>query len=326
MAKKVAQLLAQRRSSWQNLNHLCDQMERGGPRRLGPEGIEKFTSLYRSACADLALADAYQLPQDTIAYLHQLVARAHNQLYRSRRFQISAWADELFIHTPRRLLRDGYLRLSSALFFGLMGMTMLMAYIDPSFAEALLGRSTLEMYQSMYADGTVRSVEQNSAMMGFYVQHNAGIGLRCFAMGLLGGVGGLVILVTNACQLGPVFGYMAGTEQSGAFLEFVTAHGPFELTAIALSAAAGMRLGFSVVFTQGLSRGASLQKAARESVPIISVAVIFFIFAAILEGFVSPTTIPFVVKAGTSILSALAILAYIVVLGWPPSEAADATG
>ena len=40
---------------------------------------------------DLALADAYQLPPTTVEYLHQLVGRAHNQMYRGRGFNFAAW-------------------------------------------------------------------------------------------------------------------------------------------------------------------------------------------------------------------------------------------
>ena len=87
-------------------------------------------------------------------------------------------------------------------------------------------------------------------MVGFYIYHNTSIGLECFAFGLLFGVGGLVALVFNAVQLGAVFGYMSTVPEWHVFSQFVTAHGPFELTAIALSAAAGMRLGFALIDTR----------------------------------------------------------------------------
>ena len=39
-------------------------------------------------------------------------------------------------------------------------------------------------------------------MAGFYIGHNATIGLRCFAFGLLAGIGGLYETVFNASTLG----------------------------------------------------------------------------------------------------------------------------
>jgi uncharacterized membrane protein SpoIIM required for sporulation len=139
--------------------------------------------------------------------------------------------------------------------------------------------------------------------------------LRCFAGGLILGVGGLFITVSNAVQLGAMFGYMLTVEQRDNFLEFITAHGPFELTAIVFSAAAGMRLGFSLIATGGLSRGASLRKAVGEATPTMAVAVILFCLAAIIEAFLSPSSAPYAVKAGTAVLSAAILLFYVFGLG-----------
>ena len=76
---KVADLIAARQPNWIELEHLCGKM---GKSSMPPEDVHRFSTLYRAACADLALAEAYQLPPNTVVYLHRLVARAHNQLYR----------------------------------------------------------------------------------------------------------------------------------------------------------------------------------------------------------------------------------------------------
>ena len=91
--------------------------------------IARFASLYRAACADLALADAYQLPHDTIQYLHELVGRSHNQLYRSRMFRWGDWGRELFQRVPARLLGDRALWLAFAVFWGIFGLSMFFARV-----------------------------------------------------------------------------------------------------------------------------------------------------------------------------------------------------
>ena len=95
----------------------------------------------------------------------------------------------------------------------------------------------------------------NMFMAGFYTQHNTGIGLQCFAWGLLV-VPGMLVTMFNAIHLGAAFGYMARPDVPAGdnFFHFVTAHGPFELTAIVLSAGAGLRLGLSWMMTNGLTR------------------------------------------------------------------------
>ena len=101
---KVSDLLVSRRENWRELELLCGRFE-GRSRRLAPAATAtRFAALYRSACADLALADSYQLPPGTIHYLHQLVARAHNQLYRSQTFNVRGWLKELFVAVPGRLV------------------------------------------------------------------------------------------------------------------------------------------------------------------------------------------------------------------------------
>src|SRR4051794_25866775 len=124
---KVAELVAQREASWRELDFLVHQL--GAARRArrrardvvwvdetpdyarrwyegqndGAHGLIRLAELYRSACADLMLAEAHDLPRDTVAYLHALVARAHNVLYRAQGFRFSRWARELFSSVPRQL-------------------------------------------------------------------------------------------------------------------------------------------------------------------------------------------------------------------------------
>ncbi|HJS06190.1 MAG TPA: stage II sporulation protein M [Pirellulales bacterium] len=318
---KVADLLEKRREHWRELEQLCYSMEGGRRRRLGGTGMARFTSLYRSACADLALADAYQLPPNTVTYLHHLVARAHNQLYRARRFNVQAWMVEVFRNVPRRLYSDNALRLAFVIFWGIFIASMLLARSSPEYAHELIGREAMAQYQENFSKPlTGRNPNDNFLMAGFYIWHNAGIGMQCFVYGLFAGVGGLFQTVFNAAYLGGVFGFMTTVPEKNNFFEFVTAHGPFELTAIVLAAGAGMRLGFSLLYTNGRSRLESLRAAGRESVPAIMVAVILFMLAAFIEGFISPSRLPYTIKAFVAALSSGLLMFYFIVLGQSPRE------
>ena len=101
---------------------------------------------------------------------------------------------------------------------------------------------------------------------------------------------------------------------------------PFELTAVVLSAAAGMRLGFSVIDTRGLSRGASVVRGAREALPMALFAVLLFVAAAVIEGFISPAPLPYWFKASVSLLSSALLLFYFVLLGYPRPQGENADG
>jgi uncharacterized membrane protein SpoIIM required for sporulation len=323
---KVVELLEARRATWRELEGLCSVLENRAARKQKAADVARFGVLYRAACADLALADSYQLPPNTVQYLHQLVARAHNQLYRSRTFNLGGWGYELLYGVPQRLYRDNCLRLAFAVFWGMFLASMAYACLSPTFAEQALGKEMIEQMEMMYTNTpTGRNPNESGIMAGFYVQHNAGIGLQCFAAGLVFGVGGLFTTISNAAILGAVFGHMTNVPQRGNFFQFVTAHAPFELTAIVLSAAAGMRLGFSLVDTQGWSRAASLRIAAREAVPSMCLGVLLFCLAALIEAFISPSSLPYVVKATVAIVSSGLLMFYFVMLG-SPRESPCATG
>src|SRR6056297_352705 len=273
----VAALLEKRRTDWAELEKLCDAMElrgrtdkAGAPHHGGARGVSRFSELYRAACADLALADAYQLPPGTVTYLHRLVARAHNQLYRANKFDPARWADVLFREAPQQIFADPCVRIATIVFFGLFALSMYLGRNEelfPGFADAMVGAGQLEQIEEMYEQPIKGSLDHYVPMAGFYIMHNTGIGLQCFAYGILI-VPCLFILAFNAITLGTIFGYMGREDAIGGdhFFHFVTAHGPFELTAIALSAAAGLRVGVGLFYTEGLARKDSLRVNALRAV------------------------------------------------------------
>ncbi len=216
---KTAFLLESRRKNWRALEHLCDELQSRRQRRLSAKSIARFATLYRAACADLALADAYQLPAGTVLYLHQLVGRAHNQLYRSGRFQLAAWRDAIFRDLPRQLLADRTLWLAMALFWGIFFATLALAVASPAFVTEVLGDSTKQIEESFSQGLGHRSSDMDTGMAGFYIQHNTTIGLQCFAYGLVFGVGGLLVTAFNAGYIGAVFGHMLTTPQRDTFLD-----------------------------------------------------------------------------------------------------------
>src|SRR4051794_38419640 len=275
---RVVDRLAQREATWRELDALLGELEHarlsrgaGSPpeilwiedvdapkqpiRPMGKPGaadVIRLGELYRSACADLMLAEAHDLPRDTVAYLHALVARAHNAVYRARGFHFASWAGELFHTVPRRLRSDPTLRLAALVFYGVFVLFGLLAAARPEFAERVVGADVLEQLEQMYAEPIGPHTQRDESLMaGFYIQHNASIGLQCYAWGLTFGLGTLAVLFDNAKVLGTVFGHMVRTPYAGNFFSFVTAHGPFELTAIVFSGAAGLRLGWGLIDTQG---------------------------------------------------------------------------
>ncbi len=321
--------IAKLESDWKELERLTKELRSARAfRRADGETIARFAALYRSTCGDLALAEERRLPPGTIRYLNDLVGVAHNLLYRRQTFDRREFARVFFFDAPRWLLTDAAFWAASALFWIPFLTCEAIAAKNPDFARSVVGSARLEELERMYAtpfDET--SAFDRVGAAAFYVQHNGGIGLRCFALGTLFAFPGLYVLAFNAVSLGVSFGYMASgavpPDVAARFAEFTTAHGPFELTAIALSAAAGTRIGFGLIKTNGYARLDSVRRAAIKATPAMVAAFSLFCAAAVLEAFVSPRPSFFggvfgdasTIKRGIAAFSTVLLALYIVGLG-----------
>src|SRR5690606_26373250 len=113
-----------------------------------------------------------------------------------------------------------------------------------------------------------RNASSDWAMFGFYIDNNIGIGFRCFAGGLFLGLGSIFFIVYNGALIGAVGGFLTERGLAATFYSFVATHSSFELIAIVLSGAAGLRLGQALVMPGRLTRRASLVTATREVTPL----------------------------------------------------------
>jgi uncharacterized membrane protein SpoIIM required for sporulation len=325
---KASKLIELRQPSWNRLEKLCDEFGSRSTNKVPARIVNEFAALYRNACADLALAESNHLPPNTIEYLHQLVARAHNQLYRSQKFNRQVWFEKIFVDTPKLIFNDPYVHIAAVIFWGLFLLAGWLSWDNnlwPGFAEQVVGETQLEQMEDTFTGFEGRSFSQNSFMFGFYVFNNAGIGLKCFVM-MLFVPAGMVTLCYNAVVLGTSFGFMFRPDVADAganFKNFVTAHGPFELTAIVLSAGAGLKIGLSWLVARGVNRLDALIQNAREALPIAMCAVALFCMAAVIEGFVSPHPekfVPWWAKGLVSTLSSIMLMFYLIVLGYPRTD------
>jgi uncharacterized membrane protein SpoIIM required for sporulation len=322
---RIAELLEKRRQGWVELENMCDALQRSNyPFHKKGNLVSRFSALYRAACTDLSMADQYQLPPTTVEYLHRLVGRAHSQLYRSRQFPFRKWIYYMSVVAPQSIFRDICVKVAFVVFFGLFTLSALLAWSEgnfPGFAERVLGSEQIEQMEQSFDKPLAGNFDRYVTMSGYYIKHNTSIGLQCFALGPLI-LPSLCALGYNGVVLGASFGYMtrSDVEQGDVFFQFVTAHGVFELTAIALSAAAGLRLGVGLFATGGLKRLESFRLNAERALPIIMTSVMLFFMAAFTEGFLSPSSLPYIVKASFAVFSSGLLMYYFVVLGYPRPE------
>lgn len=308
----AAGIIAQRKKDWDDLEQRLSRREVADGR-----AAELLSARYRQACADLALAEGYHLPDRQVHYLHDLVARAHLAFYRRIKLDWREMADLALVRVPGQLAGDPCTRIAFAAFFGTFLAVMLLGLVQPGLINEWLGADMASHFKDMYQEPPRgRGDAGGTEMTGFYVFNNVSIALACFASGIFAGIGSVLTLIFNGIVMGLVFAHLIDDRTTcWNFLEFVRAHGPFELSGIALAGAAGLRLGLGIAVTGGLPRGDALRIAARRATSIAVVAAVFVALAAPIEGYISPSNLPLAAKTAVAIATGLIVVIYLGVLG-----------
>jgi uncharacterized membrane protein SpoIIM required for sporulation len=276
---------------------------------------------YRRICQSLALAADRQYSPALVDRLNRLALRGHHALYENRRRETQRVLEFVAAGFPALVRREWRLVLAaSLLFFGPLIGLFAVLQVFPEFVHYLLRPEQIAGVHEMYDPASrrlgMREADTNLMMFGFYVWNNVGIGFQTFAGGILAGVGSIWFLGSNGVVLGAVAGYLTQIGYVETFWSFVAGHSAWELIAIALSGAAGLRLGLAVIAPGPLTRKAALVAAARPAVQIMYGAALLFFVAAFVEAFWSPLTeVPFHVKIGVGIAGWAALIAYLALAG-----------
>lgn len=310
------EFVAARRAEWDELSALL--ASKSMLHKLPPASISRAAALYRAVCGDLMRAQANGYGPDVVGLLDGLAARAHNALYEAPRYRLRAVRELLEAEFPRSLRRHArFFALATALFVlpGVLGFVG--ASRSRAFALQILPQSTITEMETAYGEGfnDGRSADANAGMAGFYVFNNVGIAFRCFATGVLFGLGSAFFLVYNGLTIGAVAGLVTAAGHGRNLLSFTCTHGAFELTAIVISATAGMVMGYALVDTQGRTRFGSLRAKSRDIVNLIMGAAVMLLVAAAIEGFWSPSSVRPTVKYGAAVAAYLFVTLYLALAG-----------
>jgi uncharacterized membrane protein SpoIIM required for sporulation len=301
----------ERSAFWHELERLLGSRARFSELR-GPE-ISRAAALYRSLCADLMHARRIGCTPDVVGFLDTLTARTHSALYSARSRALATVRELLLWRFPRAFRASWPFMLAAALLFVLpLLVGLLGALASNQFAQRVLPTHQLESLAQAYAEGfSGRAAQADAEMAGFYIDHNIGIAFQCFATGILGGLGSVYFLIYNGLAIGTVFGYVTHAGAGDNILTFVCGHAPFELTAIVIAGGAGLRLGFALIATDGLTRVGSLRRHALELVALVAGISAMLTIAALIEGFWSPSSLPAQAKHVVAVAGALAMFGFL---------------
>jgi uncharacterized membrane protein SpoIIM required for sporulation len=279
---------------------------------------DRLAQLYRRACEQLALARARDYPPYLVDRLEALTHDGHQIVYQWRDY---GWRRLLYLVTdefPRAVRAHAiYVWVAAAAFVLPLAAIGLLVHARPELILSVVDAQTAAEFESMYSTsaesiGRRRSVDTDWQMLGFYIRNNVSVAFQCFAGGMFAGIGSLFFLAFNGALIGAVAGYLTERGLSETFYGFVATHSSFELTAIVLSGAAGLRIGHAVLSPGRRSRLDALGVAAREAIVIVYGVAGMLIIAAVIEAFWSSSaTIPAGVKYGVAAICWAGVLGYL---------------
>jgi uncharacterized membrane protein SpoIIM required for sporulation len=307
-----------KQTRWRRLEEILLQLEKRGAKQTDEALLDEFVALYRAACSDLAKARTESVGDDVEEYLNVVVARAHKQFHPPTPPKLSALLGFLAVGFPVSVRRISRHVLAAALLFVLPLAAAAVAVVDnPKVAYSLSPPAQLEMLTEAYAKGHKkgRSESEDSLMTGYYINNNIGIAFKCFATGAFFGLGSIFFLVINGIIGGAIGAYIASAGHSVSFFSFVVGHGAFELTAIILSGATGLRLGALLINPGRVRRLDALKAEAPEMAKVILGSAVMLFVAALIEGFWSPSGAPPTVKFWVGALFWAVVILYLAFAG-----------
>ena len=310
---------------WDELQALLAQLHKSVRARAAdgqPIAGERVAALYRRACEQLALARARAYPAYLTDRLEQLTSDAHQLIYQHAELGWSRLKRMVAYDFPRAVrAQSAYVWIALAV-FGIPTLVLGYAvYFRPELILTVVDPGTAASFQEMYSEsaaaiGRTRDAQNDWVMFGFYIANNIGVAFQCFASGLFAGVGSLFFLAFNGAYGGAIAGYLTERGLGSTFYSFVVTHAAFELTAIVLSGAAGLRLGHALLAPGRYTRLQSLVRAAKESAVIIYGVMAMLLIAAALEAFWSSAKwMPPMMKYGVAANCWIAVLSYLTLQG-----------
>lgn len=275
--------------TWLALEQLLLTLEKG--EKPEPSAQQQFAPLFRKVCHFHALAKERHYSSFLVDHLDHLVVRAHQQLYRRKHAVLHQLLQFVVHGFPARVRAEKHAVFWAALFFvgPALGFFLGILFKPELVYTVLAPMQTAEMEMMYDPDnrvlGAARDSDTNWGMFGFYIYNNISVAFRTFASGLMLGVGSGFFLVYNGALIGAVAGHLTNVGFTTTFYTFVVGHGSFELTAIVLAGAAGLKLGYSLLVPGQLTRLDALKRAARVAIELVYGVVLMLLIAAFIEAF-----------------------------------------
>lgn len=300
---------AVRQPRWERLKTLS--LARG---RTGAEADE-MTRLYRSTAADLSAVRSAAPEPSVITKLSLLLSRSRVWLTGEATFSPVQVRHYFFRTLPASLYVVRWWALCYGLAVIAMGIISAVYVLHTPGALDLIdtpeGRAEFanKSFASYYTD-----YDNTTFALGVW-SNNAYLAFLCLVSGITG-ILPLVLAFNTALQLGTSAAMMSEHDGLDVFFQLIVPHGLLELSAVFLAAGAGLYMFWRLLVPPpGQTRAEGLSEAFRALVAaLLGIAITLFI-SGLIEGYVTPSHVPWAVKDALGVLAVASFWLFIFVMG-----------
>jgi len=284
---------AEREAHWRRLEVILGKAERGSPASLADEELLAIPVLYRVALSSLSVARATSLDHTLVDYLESLATRAYFFVYGARA-RLGERLAQFFVETWPASVKAFWREtlICAAVLFGAALVGFLLVAGDAGWYGAIVPARLAEGRDPTTTTAALREVlygggGQNSlALTASYVfTNNAGVAIWAFALGFAFCIPTLLLLAGNGLTVGALVALYASRGLAVPLGGWLLVHGATELFAVILGGAAGLRIGWRVMFPGERTRLDAAAAAGRAAAGVLAGVVVMLIFAGLLEGF-----------------------------------------
>lgn len=292
----IDRFIAAHQADWNRLAALSATARRGA-RRLDRGELDELVGLYQRVSGHLARARTAYADPGLHDRLTRVVAEANAAIYGGRarsgaslqRFFAEAFPAAMW--ASRRFL----LVAAACLFLPAIAVGWWVQGSDQVLDAAIAPDQQVAMLESEFVDYYSQApAEQFSTLV---LTNNIRVSLVAFALGCFLCLPGIAILAFNGFNVGAVGGLFVDAGDPATFFGHIAPHGFLELTAIVITAAAGLRVGWAMLVPGDRRRGDALAEEGRAAVALVLGCVPVFVVAGLIEGFVTPASLPLALRA-----------------------------
>ncbi len=287
------------------------------PKRVRHADLESLAFSYRQLLHDHALASARFAGSGAARRLRGLALRGTHWLQGDRGDRLPG-VRRFFTTTFPLAFRSllPHVLFATALFATALTFGASLAIVRPGVGVALLGPAAIEGLERghLWTESLVSAVPPAVSSSGI-ATNNMSVALLGWAGGALFGLGSLYVILLNGFFLGATLATTIHYGLLGELMEFISAHGPLEITLILVTAASGLSLGQSLLAAEDRPRAEALRSASRQALVVLLGCLPWFLFLGLVEAIVSPAPgVPAPFKAALG----LGLFALFLTLAWNP--------